>query len=86
MSNPLGQLCRQKERQLMKMSIGGFAEGMQDGSIKGVTNPVMGMVFNRGLYQFLIDDKGRLLKAFGMETNQFVFFMENILFKGLDVQ
>ncbi|MES0491629.1 MAG: hypothetical protein ABUK01_16655, partial [Leptospirales bacterium] len=89
MNHPVGQECQAKEKKLMEMSVGSFAEGMQDGTIKGVKNPMMGaiatMIVHRGLYQFLLDDKGRMLQAMGVEQDSVVEFMRNLLYKGLDV-
>lgn len=88
-NHPVGQECQTKERQLMEMNINSLAEGIQDGSIKGTSNPVLGAlavtVFNRGLYQFLLDDKERLLGLMNISRKELVDFMRTLLNRGLEI-
>ena len=89
-NHALGKECQTREINIMKQNVDSFAQGIEDGTIGGVDNPVYGalasMIFHRGLYSFLLNDKGRLFKALGVDQTSFIKYMHGFFKKGLEIK
>lgn len=89
LEHPLGNECRQKERQLMMLNMNAVIKGLQDGSIKSDAPPPLvalsSLIFSRGLHQFLLEGGDLMITAYGVSKADLINHMESIYFKGLGI-
>jgi len=89
LEHPLGNECRQKEMGLMMLNMNAIMKGITDGSIQSEAPPPLiamtFLVFNRGLHQFLLENGEKVIAMYGVNRDDLIQQMEDVLCKGLGI-